>query len=126
MPDYGGDIMIIVNLTQHDVNLYLENDTKVITFQGVGAERAARVSVESTPAPSIRTLDGDLPFVKRVFGEVTGLPEPREDTLFIVSSLVMGQVPERKDCIAPDTGPDSVKRDDDGRIIGVRRFTQDA
>ena len=118
--------MIIVNLTQHDVNLYVEGRTDPIVFKGVGIERAARVSVESTPAPSIRTLDGDLPFVKRVFGEVTGLPEPREDTLFIVSSLVMAGCRHRKDCIAPDTGPDSAKRDDEGRILGVRRFTQDA
>lgn len=118
--------MLIINLTQHDVNVYVDGKEEPITFKGVGIERAARVSVESTPAPSIMTLDGELPCVKRVFGEVTGLPAPREDTLFIVSSLVMGQVRHRKDCIAPDTGPDSVKRDEKGRIIGVSRFTQDA
>ena len=118
--------MILVNLTQHDVNLYLEGNTEPVVFKGVDIERAARVSVTSTPADSILTLDGELPFVKREFGDVTGLPEPREATLFIVSSLVMSQVKHRKDCIAPDTGPDSVVRDTAGRIIGVRRFTQDA
>ena len=40
---------------------------------------------------------------------------------FIVSSIVAQHV-SREDVLAPDTSPDSVVRDEKGRILGVRRF----
>jgi hypothetical protein len=61
--------------------------------------------------------------VKSTFGSVTGLPEPAEDTIYIVSLLVLQALKgQRTDVVGPDTGPESAVRDADGRIVGVKRF----
>jgi len=41
---------------------------------------------------------------------------------YIVSSLVAQSLRRRKDIVAPDTSPQSVVRDENGQIIGVKRF----
>lgn len=51
-----------------------------------------------------------------VFGEVEGLPETQEGTIYVVSSLVAQRVPNRTDVFIPN---ESV-RDDQGRIIGCK------
>jgi hypothetical protein len=67
-----------------------------------------------------------IPVVKTVFGDVAGIPEPQEGTTFVVSTLVLQALKEsgaiRDDLVSPDTGNESVIRDDDGKIVGVRRF----
>jgi len=55
-------------------------------------------------------------------GDVEGLPEPQSNTVYIVSTLVAQAVPHRDDIIAPDTSPQGVVRDSEGKIIGVKRF----
>jgi len=42
--------------------------------------------------------------------------------VYIVSSLVAQAVKGRQDVVAPDTSPSGVVRDEQGRIIGVKRF----
>ena len=49
-------------------------------------------------------------------GEVSDLPDPQPDTIFVVSALVAQAVPDRQDVFIVD---DAV-RDDQGRIIGAR------
>ncbi|PRR85515.1 hypothetical protein [Clostridium luticellarii] len=57
-----------------------------------------------------------IPLSKSVFGEVENLPDPQEDTVFVVSSIVAQAVSGRKDIfIVNDT-----VRDKNGRIIGCR------
>lgn len=56
------------------------------------------------------------------FGEVSGLPAPKEGTVYIVSALVLGQCKDRSDVVAPDTGPDAVR--ENGQIRAVRGFVQ--
>lgn len=114
----------IVNLTPHNLTVYPpEGDEPIATYSSEGV---ARVSVTATPIAGLGTEHGVIPVVSREFGDVEGLPEAKEGYLFVVSSLVQGQVPHRRDVLSPDTGPGSVVRDDDGRIVGVRRFTKDA
>lgn len=114
----------IVNLTPHTLNMYpVEGDEPIATYDSEGV---ARVSVNSTPVAGLGTDTGVIPVMEREFGEVEGLPAPKEGHVFVVSSLVQGQVPHRRDVLSPDTGPGSVVRDENGRIIGVRRFTKDA
>ena len=36
--------------------------------------------------------------------------------------MVLDANPDRNDLVCPDTGPDSVVRDKEGRILGVRRL----
>ena len=44
------------------------------------------------------------------FGEVEGLPEPQEGTLYIVSGMVLSAVKDRDDLVAPATShPKSVR-----------------
>lgn len=105
--------MTLINLTPHPITCIGD---KTVTFSPSG--RIARITEhteETTP------LDGMKCVVKK-YGEVTNLPPEKPDTIFIVSVLVLGQLPLRKDIVAPDTGPDSVIRNYRRRILGVRRF----
>jgi hypothetical protein len=59
------------------------------------------------------------------FGEVTGLPAyaPEDETVMIVSALVLARCPGRIDVFAPATGPsDEAVRDGSGRIVAVTRL----
>lgn len=51
------------------------------------------------------------------YGEVTGLPEPEDGVLYIVSMMVL-EACRREDLIAPV----DMVRDNTGRIIGCRGF----
>lgn len=52
------------------------------------------------------------------FGDIQGLPEPQEDTLFVVSALVLSAA-----CVAPATGhPECVRKD--GFIVSVPGFVR--
>ena len=63
------------------------------------------------------TADGiTVPVNQTRFGEVSDLPDPQPDTIYIVSALVAQAVPDRQDVFIVD---DSV-RDEQGRIIGAR------
>lgn len=59
------------------------------------------------------------------FGEVQGLPEPKKDTVYIVSAMILSAVPDRKDLVAPATGhPECVR--ENGRIMSVPGFLRNA
>ena len=60
----------------------------------------------------------DIPVHTTHCGEIIGLPEPRENTIYIVSSEVRNAV-QRDDCFSADIGPTAV-RNAQGQIIGVR------
>lgn len=118
----------LVNLTEHPVRLVSEEENGGVVFVAPSGD-VARVSVKSTPQAhlNIHTEGGVIaaPVVLREFHEVTGLPKPKENTFFVVSSIVLAACPERTDLLAPDTGPESVIRKD-GQIVGVRRLTRNA
>lgn len=106
----------IINLTPHTVTLVCGNKTVDIQPSG----QVARVSATAQQVGTV-TIDGfDFPVVKTVFGEVTGLPEPQEDTVYIVSTLVLNAAQGRNDLVAPNTG--AAIRDADGKIVGVPGF----
>ena len=79
--------------------------------------QVARVKTEQIANGEIN----GVPVVRTRFIKVEGLPEPEKGKVFIVSTLV-AQAVKRNDVIAPDTSPQSVVRDENGRIIGVKRF----
>ncbi len=110
----------IINLTPHDLNIFDESGQQILaTIPASG--QVARVQTKQTVIDHI-TVDGiSISVVKTEFGYVEGLPEPQEDIVYIVSSLV-AQAVNRPDVLAPDTGPQSAVRDEEGRIVGVRRF----
>ena len=79
----------------------------------------ARVSTSSTVVGEVTLPNGTkVPLKREVFGEPTGLPEARPDTILIVSRIVQAAVPGRSDLVAPT----DLERDERGRIIGACAF----
>jgi len=107
--------MKIINLTPHALNFMPEGPGgPVVTIEPSGL--VARCSVNRVQVDTV-SLDGvTVPVNKTEFGDVTGLPEPQPDTVFVVSVMVAEAVPERTDVFIVD---DTV-RDKDGRIIGAK------
>lgn len=105
-----------INLTPHDVVLVKANGTTMV-FKPEGL---ARVSVKPR-LNALGYIDEDTPIELFVndYGEVEGLPEPKDDTFYIVSALVMNASP-RRDLVVPN---DTV-RDEAGRIIGCKSFAR--
>jgi hypothetical protein len=97
----------LINLTPHTVKLVNELGVLELYSQGV-----ARVS--STQTEVGRVIG--VPVVKATFGEVTGLPEPVEGTMYVVSALVRGALPNRTDLASPG---DPV-RDEAGNVVGAK------
>jgi len=112
--------MKFVNLTPHEITVFDSTGNVILRIPPSG--QIARVSVTSTIVCKV----GDIPVRKVIYGDVEGLPEPKDDTVYIVSTVVLLALKEkgiiREDVVAPDTNPDSAVRDDTGRIIGVKYF----
>lgn len=110
----NGDTMRkIVNLTPHTINFVGQDNTIIASIPSSGVARAA----QRRKIVDIIEIDGiSLPIARCTYGDVQGLPEPMDDTIYIVSAITAQAVPERQDVFIVD---DSV-RDESGRIIGVR------
>ena len=102
--------MNFLNYTPHVINL---NDGTSYTSQGV-----ARVSASFTsPVNGI---------CSQQFGDVEGLPEPQENTMYIVSFIVLSAAlaQGRTDCVAPASGHPDTVRNERGHIVSVPCFVQ--
>jgi hypothetical protein len=98
-----------INLTPHAINETVSGRT----FEASG--EVARVSTELKDAGGV---DG-IPFFRAVYGEIEGLPEPKYDgTVYIVSGMVLAQIKDRTDCVAPG----DLVRDENGKPVGCRGF----
>jgi hypothetical protein len=100
--------MNYINLTPHAIVL---NDGRV--FEPAGS--IARVCSTHT------AFTDDVCSVE--FGEVTGLPESSEGTMYIVSALVASAT-KRHDVVAPATGHPEAKRNEKGQIQSVPGFVR--
>lgn len=97
-----------VNLTPHTITL---NDGTSFPSAGI-----ARVSA------SFSDFD-DNGICRQKFGDITGLPDPKDGVRYIVSALVLSaaKAQGRTDVVAPATGhPDCVRKD--GFIVSVPGF----
>lgn len=103
--------MEIINLTLHAI-MFVGESSLVVEPSG----RVARVACKTVQVGSVSCGGIDIPLTTTEYGEVEGLPEPSEDTIYIVSLLVAQRCRERRDVFIPN---ESV-RDDKGRIIGCR------
>lgn len=113
--------MRIVNLTPHEVVVAPDGVTPVAVFEPSGrVARVAEIVEPDDPIPGYESV----PVVQKGFGQIEGLPDPEDGTLYLVSLVVLqaAKAAGRTDCIAPDTGPDSAIRDEAGRIKAVRRL----
>ena len=102
----------IVNLTPHSINLLVDDKEIIIPPSGT----IARAATQRKQIGAIKIDGVDVPVNKTVFGDVVGLPDPKPDTIFVVSMLVAQAVPHREDVFIVD---DTV-RDDEGRIVGAK------
>ena len=99
----------IVNLTAHTINIINPALGLDLSIPAEGID--VRVATEVTE-------DFGNGIFKIGYGEVTGLPDPKEGTIFIVSSMVLAAVGNsRSDVFAPASF--APIRDNQGRIIGV-------
>lgn len=99
--------MNIINLTPHPLNIQRADGTMCEVAPYGTVARCAETRAER-PA-----LEG-IGVTMAQFGAVEGLPEAREGIIYVVSALVLAQVPHRPDVFAP--GP--ALRDEQGRITG--------
>ena len=98
---------MIINLTPHPVTI------GTVTIPPSG--EVARVDSTECPAGDF----GGIPLITSSFGEVTGLPDPQGDTLYIVSGMVRSAVPTRNDIASPS----GLIRNDSGQVVGCSHLT---
>lgn len=110
--------MKIINCTPHDVNLILENgETVVFPRSGIIPRlRETQEKLETISAPNGAEID----IMQKKYLDPEGLPEPQENTIFIVSALVAGAVKNRDDLVIPN----DIVRDEAGRIIGCKNLAR--
>lgn len=98
----------IVNLTPHAINIVSEEDDINLTIPASGV--VARV------ASTVTKLDKG--FFTTAYGDVEGLPEPVEGTVYVVSGLVLSALAgSREDVYAPATT--LAARNEAGQIVSV-------
>jgi hypothetical protein len=109
--------MNFVNLTPHTVRVADAQDQIILTVDPSGDRATVRTSPQV-----VRHIDG-VPMSMTQYGPVSGLPDPKTDTLYIVSTMIFAHpdVQDRVDLIVPDSGPDCIRKD--GQPYAVRRFT---
>ena len=88
------DKTMFVNLTPHDV-VFKKIDGSLETIKSSGVARV------STSFKVLRVVRG-IVFGETTYGEITGLPDPQPDTLFIVSLPLLKAAPDRHDLVAPN------------------------
>jgi len=113
--------MKLINLTPHTITLRgADGNDTVLNSEGRAVLKQTPgqlVEVEGIPVPVSTPATG---------GEITGVPDPEEDTIYIVSYPVASFI-KRPDVLSPGTSPqDGAIRDDAGRIIAVTRLIRHA
>ncbi len=103
---------MIINLTPHEVNFYIDEETMVILPK---CETPARCTTSNV---YIGDFDG-VPIHHVVYEDVVNLPDPELGTIYVVSGIVAQAVKNRNDVFSPDTGA-SALRNSNGQIIAVR------
>lgn len=105
----------LVNLTPHSLHVIVDATTHTILPSGPPA-RAAMTREQ------IGTLDAGefaVPLFRTTFGEITGLPDPQDGVVYLVSNIV-AQAVRRDDVLIVD----DMVRDSEGRILGCRAFAR--
>ena len=101
---------MIINLTPHDITI--TNGTRTLTIKPSGLARCEETSEE------IKVVEDWIPVFRTTYGKISGLPEPKENTIYVVSARVAQALketnPERTDVMIPA----KTLRDSEGNIIG--------
>lgn len=106
--------MNIINCTPHAIN-FLREDNSVLTT----IEPSGTIARASQTREAVGKVNG-IVVNQCSYGSVTGLPDPQDGTIYLVSALTAQACPERSDVFITD---DAV-RDENGRIIGCRAIAR--
>ena len=101
----------VINLTPHDVVIQKVDGT----FETIPSSGEARITTLYQVTKIIRGIK----IGQTVAGGITGLPEPKEDTLYIVSLIFLKYVRDRFDLVAPN----EQVRDEKGRVLYAKSLT---
>ena len=118
-------MLTIINLTPHAIKL---NSGKEFPPSGqvarVSAQYGLRVWIDNFGWSTAELLKDEIYLYEVRYGEIEGLPEPEEDTFYIVSSMVQeaGKKIGRNDLLAPATGHPETVRNEQGQIVSVPGF----
>ena len=107
--------MNLINLTPHVVNV--QDAEGIMSIQPTTPP--ARVQ---TSNQVLYTIEQDIPVSRVAYGETENLPQPTENTLFIVSMVVAQANRHRSDLICPDSSPAGAIRNAEGQIVAVKGF----
>lgn len=100
----------LLNYTPHAVLTYRPDAGEPVALPQLGNARCAEEFLAGGEFP------GGLPLTLMRYGEVTGLPEPADGVVYVVSQLVVNALPGRRDLAFPA----GLVRDDEGTIVGFR------
>lgn len=104
--------MTIINMTPHDICIMKGEIQQVIPASGA----LARCEIIRVPSGAI----DDIPLYEISYGAVEGLPAPKDDTVYLVSTVVAQHITEeRRDVLVPT----DFVRDDGGNIIGCKALS---
>lgn len=98
----------IVNLCPHTVN-FLDVNGNHVNVPASG--NLARVAVNTVNTGETYNW---IRVTRTTYGEVEGLPERKENTIYVVSFQVASRVPDREDVFYPN---ESI-RDSEGHVVG--------
>jgi len=101
----------IINKTPHKVVVLNKDNEVVQEFETEGQIRLSEKRIN-------RDAINGIPIKEKHYGS-SELPPIKEDTYYIVSSLIALSYPDRADFLVPD----QVVRDDKGNIIGCRALS---
>ena len=104
--------MQYINLTPHKLDIVcdVEGFEHLHVVQPSGC--VARVEQKLTQERD----DNGIVWYRPEYGDVTGLEEPRDGVVYIVSGMVLAAITGRDDVLAPG----ELVRDEAGRVIGCR------
>lgn len=118
----------LVNLTPHALSIItghveaddIGNAEVVVDLPPSGS--LARVQEIRTPADPVITAAVAIPTTRVTYGNLTGLPDPVEGTVYVVSGMVLAALGDsRPDVMAP--GP-LVRDEATGQPIGCQGLTR--
>ncbi|MCX6703481.1 MAG: hypothetical protein NTV02_02220 [Candidatus Zambryskibacteria bacterium] len=104
---------MIINLTPHTINVRLADGSELAFVPTAPAARVA------TTREVVGEVNG-IPICRTTYGQVENLPEQKEGTMYVVSLLVLQVAPERRDLVAPDSGPSAIR--EGGQVKAVTGF----
>ena len=126
----------IINCTPHDIVFIVKNhiDDEFYAIEKFIIEKSGIIprliesqeKVDTFKTEVIREYENEkgwnlyIDIMKKSFNEVEGLPEPQENTYYIVSALVAGACKNRDDLVVPN----DIVRDEKGNIIGCRSLAK--